>query len=110
MSRVFCLFQTWSFGGYDGCKSGDRDCGWCGGVGVVDLVCEVKMGVVVGGVGTRGEGVVSSGGSVSVADGGRIRWKDCCRFPEWISRELWKDLPYHLPFTLNIDNIGNVFW
>ena len=24
----FCLFQTWLFGGYDGCESGDRGCGW----------------------------------------------------------------------------------
>ena len=75
-------------------------------VGVMEMVCGLRMGVAVGGVGTRGEGVVSSGGNVSVADGGGARWKDCCRFPDGISGELWEDLPYRLPFTLNI---GDVF-
>ena len=42
-------------------------------VGVLEMVCGLRMGVAVGGVGTRGEGVVSSGGSVSVADGGGAR-------------------------------------
>ena len=85
-----------------------RVCGWCGGVGgvgVLEVVCGVIMGVVVGGVGTRGEGVVSSGGNVSVADGRGARWKDCCRFPNGISRELWEDLPYHLQFMLNISDV-----
>ena len=47
----FCLFPAWLFGGYDGCESGDRGCGWCdgvgwfSGVGVVEVVCGVKMGV-----------------------------------------------------------------
>ena len=100
-SWVFCLFQTWLFGGYDGCESGDRGCGWCGSVGV-EVVCGVRMGVAVGCV----EGVVSIGGSVSVADGGGARWKDCCRFPNGISGELREDLSYHFPFTLNI---GDVF-
>ena len=94
------------FGGYDGCKSGDGGCGWCGSVDAVGAVSSVRMGVAVGGVGTRGESVVSSGGGVNVADGGGARWKDCCRFPDGISRDLWEDLPYRLPFTLNI---GDVF-
>ena len=36
---------------------------WCGGG-------SVRMGVGVGSVGNRGEGMVSSGGNVSVTDGG----------------------------------------
>ena len=88
MSRVVCLFQAWLFRGYDGCESCDRGCGWCGSVGVMDLVCGVRIGVAVGSVGTIGKGVVSSGGSVSVADSGEARWKDCCMFPSEISEEL----------------------
>ena len=57
-------------------------------VDVIVLVCGVRMGVAVGGVGTIGKRVVSSGGSVSVADSGGARWKDCCRFPNEISEEL----------------------
>ena len=55
------------FGGYNGCESDDRGCGWCGGIGwsggagVVEVVCVMRMGVGIGGVGNRGEGVVSSG-------------------------------------------------
>ena len=43
-SRVFCLFPTLLFGGYDECEGGDGGCGWCGGViwcsdaGVVEVV------------------------------------------------------------------------
>ena len=62
----FCFFQAWLLGGYDGCERGNGGCGWCGGVG----------DVTVGGVGARGEGVVSSGGSVSVTDGEGARSKD----------------------------------
>ena len=45
------------------------------GVGVVEIgvegeVCGVRMGVAVSCMGTRGKGVVSTGGSVNVADGG----------------------------------------
>ena len=90
------------FGGYDGCESGDRVCGWCSSVGVVKVVCSVRMGVGVGGVRNSREGVVSSGGNVSVADGGEARWRDCCRFDDGIFRELWEDLPYRLLFTLSI--------
>ena len=36
------------------------------------VVCGVRMDVALGSVGTRGEVVVSSGGSVSVADGGEL--------------------------------------
>ena len=62
------------FGEYDGCESGDRGCGWCGGVGVLEVVCGVAMGVGVDvGVGSRGEAVVSSGGNVSAAGGGGAR-------------------------------------
>ena len=74
-------------------------------VGVVEVVCRVRMGVAVGCVRTGGEGVVSRGGGVSVADDGGARWKDCCRFPDEIFRELWEGLPYHLSFMLNIGNI-----
>ena len=112
----FCLFLTWLVGGYDGCDSRDRGCGWCGGVGwcggagVVEMVCSVIMGVGIGGVGNRGWGVVSSGENVSVtdggADGGGARWRDCCRFPYGIFGELREDLPYRLPFMLDI---GDVF-
>ena len=38
------------FGGYDGYESGDRGCGWFGSVGVVEVVCSVRMGVAVGSV------------------------------------------------------------
>ena len=54
---VFCLFLAWLSGGYDGCESGDRGCGWCGGAGVVEVFCSVRMGVGVGSVGNRGGGV-----------------------------------------------------
>ena len=112
----FCLFLMWLFGGHDGCESGDRGCGWyggvgwCGGAGVVEVVCGVRMGVGTGGPGNRGGGVVGGGGNVSVidggADGGGVRWRDCCRIPDGIFRELREDLPYHLPFTFEI---GDVF-
>ena len=49
--------------------------------------------------------MVSSGGSVSVADGGGTGWKDCCMFPDVISGELCEDLPYCLPFTFNISEV-----
>ena len=58
---VFCLFQARLFGEYDGCESGDRGYGWCGSVGVVEVVCTVRMGVGVSGAENRGEDVVSSG-------------------------------------------------
>ena len=41
------------FGGYGGCESGDRSCGWCSsigwcsGVAVVEVACGVRMGVGV---------------------------------------------------------------
>ena len=60
---------AWLFGGYDGSEIGDRD---CGGVGVVEVVCGVGMGVGVGGVKNRVESVVSSGRNFTVADGGGI--------------------------------------
>ena len=53
-------------------------------VGVVGVVCGVRMGMAVSCIGTRGEGVVNSGGSVSVTDGRGAGWKDCCRFPNGI--------------------------
>ena len=74
------------------------------------VVCGVRMGMGVGGVGNREEVVVSSGGNVSVADGGAdgggARWRDCCRFPDGIFGELWEVLPYRFTFTLDI---GDVF-
>ena len=75
------------------------------GVGVVEVVCGVRMSVGVDSAGNRGEGVVSSGGNVSMAGGG-ARWRGCCRFSDGIFRELWEDLPYCLPFMLDI---GTVF-
>ena len=67
---------------------------WCGGVGVVEVLCSVTMGVGVGGVVNRGGGVVSGGGNVSVTDGGAngggARWRDCCRFPNGISESSGK--------------------
>ena len=73
---------------------------------MVEVVCSMRMGVGIGGVGNRGGGVVSSGGNVSATDGGGARWRDCCRFPDGIFGELREDLPYHLPFMLDI---GDVF-
>ena len=35
---------------------------------------------------------MSGGGNVSVTDGGEARWRDCCRFPDGIFRELQEDL------------------
>ena len=70
----------------------------------------MRIGVAVGCVGTRGEGAVSSGGIVCVADGGGTEWKDCCRFSDWISGELREDLPYRLPFTLNISEVCTLAW
>ena len=50
--------------------------------------------------------MVGGGGNASVADGGidggGARWTDCCRFPDEIFGELREDLPYRLPFALNI--------
>ena len=60
----------------------------CGGLGVVEVVCGVRIGVEDGGVGNRGEGVVRSGGNASVADGGGAKWKKCYRFPNEIFGEL----------------------
>ena len=77
-------------------------------VGVVVLVqvfYSVAMGAGVGGVGNRGRSVESRGGDASLAhgraNGGRARWRDCCKFFDGISGEPRKDLPYRLPFTLN---------
>ena len=50
---------------------------------MVEVVSGVGMCVGVDGADNRGDGVVSSGGNVSVAGGG-ARWRDCCRFPDEI--------------------------
>ena len=63
------------------------------------------MDVGVGGIGNKGEDVVKSGGIVNMADGGEARWKNCCRFGDGIFGELWDDLPYRLPFTLDIRDV-----
>ena len=57
--------MAWLFGGYDGCESGDRGFS-CSVVllGVVEVLCSVRMGVEVGGVVNRERGVVSGGGNV----------------------------------------------
>ena len=71
-----CHFLASLFEGYDGWENGDRGCGWCGGVGcfsgvgVVKVVCGVRMGLGISDVGNRGEGKVSSGENLSVTDGG----------------------------------------
>ena len=57
----------WLFWEYDEFESGDRGWGWCDSVGVVEVVCGVRMVVGVGSAGNRGESVVVSGGNVSVA-------------------------------------------
>ena len=93
------------FGGCDGCESGDRGCGWCSGACVVEVVCSLGMGVRKDGVGNRGGSVMSSGGNVSLTDGGGARWRDCCRFSDEIFGELREDLSYRLPFTLHIDDL-----
>ena len=69
---------------------------------MVEVFCSVRMGVGVGDVGNRGGSVLSGGGATSVADGEGARWRNCCRFPDGIFGELREDLPYRLPFTLNI--------
>ena len=74
-------------------------------VGAVEVVCGLKMVVGVDGVGNRGEGVVSSRGNVSVADGGGAKWRDCCRFPNGIFRDLSEDLPSRLPLMLDISDV-----
>ena len=74
---------------------------------MVEVGCGVRIGVAIGCVGTRGEGVVTSGGSASVADGGGVRWKDCSRCPNGILGDLQENLPYCLPFTLNIRDVFN---
>ena len=53
--------------------------------------------------------MLSSGGNVSVtdggADGGGTRWRDCYRFSDGVLGELWEDLPYCLSFTLDICDV-----
>ena len=39
------------------------------------------------------------------ANGGGARWRDCCRFPDGILRELQEDRLYHLSFTLDISDV-----
>ena len=83
---------------------------WCsGGVGVVEVLCSVRMGVGVGDVGNRERTVVSGGGNDSVTDGGGngggARLRDCCRFPDGIFQKLREDLPYRLSFTLDISDV-----
>ena len=74
---------------------------------MVEVFCSVRMGVgmglSVGSVGNRGGSVVIGGGNACVADGG-ARWRDCCRFADGIFGELREDLPYCLPFTLDISD------
>ena len=78
----FVFFRFGCLGNMMG-ESCDRDCGSCAGVGMMEAVHGVRMGVGVDGVGTRGEGVVSSGGNVCMADGGGGSWKDCSRIFSW---------------------------
>ena len=73
---------------------------------MMEVFCSWRMGVGVGGVGNREGSAVNGGGDASVADGGagggEARRRDCCRFPDGIVGELREDLPYCLPFTLDI--------
>ena len=73
---------------------------------MVEVFYNVTMGVGVGGVRNRGRSVESGGGDASVtdggADGGGVRWRDCCRFSDGILGELREDLPYRLPSTLSV--------
>ena len=68
----------------------------------MEVFYSVTMCVGVGGVENRGRSEESGGGDASVADGGRARWRDCCRFSDGIFGDLREDLPYCLPFTLNV--------
>ena len=98
MRVFFYLFLAWLFGGYDGCDSGNGT--WIGVVvlvGVVEVFYSVTMGV-----GSRGRSMASGGGDASVADGGGAKYRYCCRFSDGILGELQEDLPYRLPFTLNV--------
>ena len=73
---------------------------------VAEVFCSMTIGVGVGTVRNRGGSVKSGGGDASVAcggaDGGGARWRDCCRFFNGIFAELQEDLPYRLPFTLDL--------
>ena len=51
--QVFSSFLGVVCGEYDGCKSGDRVCCWGVGVGMLEVVCGVRMGVGVGSSGKR---------------------------------------------------------
>ena len=69
---------------------------------MVELISGVGISVVGGGAGNRGDAVVSSRDfGVTCGEAG---WRDCCRFPETFG-ELWEDLPYSFPFTLNVDDV-----
>ena len=72
-------FWNLVFGEDSGCESGDRGCGWGGGIGVVELASSLGMSVGGSGACNRGDAEVSSGGDVGVA-GGEAGWRDCCRF------------------------------
>ena len=80
---------------------------------MVEVFCSMTMGVGVGGVGNWGGSVDSGGGDASVAgggaDGGGVRWRDYCRFSDGIFVELWEDLPYRLPFTLDLIDFIDFF-
>ena len=77
---------------------------------MVKVFYRVAMDVGVGGVGNRGRSVQSDGVDASVADGGAAgkaaggaaRWRACCSFSNRIFGELREDLPYRLPFSLNV--------
>ena len=71
----------------------------------MEVVCSLGMGVEIDGAGNRGGVVMSSGGNVSLTDGGGARWRDCCRIPDDIFGEPRKDLSYCLPFTLHINDL-----
>ena len=40
-----------------------------------------------------------------MADGGGAKWRDCCRFPNGIFRDLSEDLPSRLPLMLDISDV-----
>ena len=44
----FLSFSGVVVGGFDGCERGDRGCGWCRDVDVLEVACVKRMGVGVG--------------------------------------------------------------
>ena len=69
---------------------------------MVEVVSGVGISVVGRGADNRGDAVVSCADFVVTCGG--PGWRDYCRLDK-ISRELWEDLPYSLPFTFNVGDL-----